>query len=114
MTQLKVPKQLAYELTCPTVRAGEEYILGWAEALELGIHSVVENRPTGEHRRWTLIYELVIRTADQRLWRRLYEVGATENQYELPFEDEGPEIPFDLCEAVEVRAVDYRPVPRGR
>lgn len=80
------------------------------DLIPLGITGVVENRHTGEERRWTSIHELVLKTEDGKLWRALYERGLTENQEAEPFEWHGPEVEFTQVIPVEVKAVEYRPV----
>lgn len=110
MTQLMVPRKLARELTyCGPLTQFAD--VDWPEASVLGIARVVENRHTGQEKRWTSIRELVIQTASGAMWRRLYERGLTEYQegYE-PFSGEGPNVPFDRVEAVEVPVIQYRPV----
>lgn len=108
--QLKLPRQLARELTF----CRPSTVITWEDANALGVVEVRENRHTGEERRWTSIHELVLLTSDGRLWRRLYEQGLTESQdSEGAFSGEGDEIPFDLCRRQVVEVSEYR-VVRGR
>lgn len=107
--QLKLPRQLARELTY--LDAGTK--VDWPDCLPLEITEVVENRHTGEERRWTSIHEIVLRTQDRKLWRRLYERGLTESQQGYEFDGEGEEIPFDECKRESRLVWDYKPIARG-
>lgn len=109
MAQLKlkvaVARELAY-IDAPhdlTNAQGEET---WCAP----VVEVVENRHTGEERRWTSIHELVLKTADGRLWATGYERGLTECQDIGPFEDEGPEIPFEEVRRKVVETYAYEVV----
>lgn len=103
--QLQLPNKLAAELT--DLDAGCK--ITWDDCKPFCLAEVVENRLV-DHSRWSLIYELVLRTTDFALWRRLYKVGATESQFERPFEDEGPMVPFDQVKAEPDLRVKYTPV----
>ncbi len=67
---------------------------------------VVRDRLTGNGR-WTIYHEVIFKR-DGKLYRANYNVGATENQDEAPFEYSPDQI---VCvEVKEVAAVDYAPV----
>lgn len=108
--QLILPREIARGLA-DTDHNGDHWPESWvAELQPYGVVGIEANRHTGEEKRWTSIHELVIRTNDRRLWRRLYEVGLTERQYEAPFEYEGENIPFDEVRKQPVEAHEYVPV----
>jgi hypothetical protein len=104
--RLVLPNQLASELT--DLSAGDK--ITWDDCKPFNLVECVENRMTGTRKRWSLVYELVLRTADGALWRRLYEVGATESQYQKPFEYDGPEVPFDRVRMEPDLRVKYVPI----
>lgn len=109
---LKLPNNLARDFAdfsqpCGSDNFTEDFI---ADLAPYGIVALVENRHTGEQRRWSSIHELVLKTADGRLWRAFYSQGLTESQCEDPFEYEGEFIDFELVERVTVEHYDYRGV----
>lgn len=109
--QLILPSELARTLADIDTPTRTFYSESFKNELSpYGVVAIIENRHTGEETRWESIHELVIETADGKLWRRLYLVGLTERQYQAPFEDEGPEIPFDEVKRVTVETYEYRPV----
>jgi hypothetical protein len=108
VTQLVLPRELAAELSwidAPCVK----FVDDWEDAKTYGVTEVVENRHTGQEKRWTSIHELVIRTKDGALWRRLYERGLTERQFQEPFETEGELIPFDQVKPRPKSVIEYVP-----
>ncbi len=111
MTQLKLPALLAIELAWCVAPIGKgHFTTGFQADLDVfGITELVENRHTGEQGRWASHHELVIRTADGQLWRRLYERGLTEYQSVQPFENEGAVIPFDAVKPVPKTVIQYVP-----
>ena len=112
--QLMLPVQFAKELTfCD---AGTR--CDWPEFTAFGVAGVVENRHTGQQKRWTSVHELVLRDADGFLWRRLYERGLTERQIDYmdasdTFGGEGDTIPFDMVQRKTVEAFEYVPLSLG-
>jgi len=113
MPTLKLPNQLAKELsdiTAPCVKfSPDEPEYDWNPSA-YNITAVVENRATGDTKRWTSIHELVIRTKDARLWHATYEQGLTEGQYQDAFEYDGEEIIFTQVRPVPVEHIEYQAV----
>lgn len=71
---------------------------------------VVDNRPTGNEGRWVAEYELIIRYYGQRIhFMAHYDVGLTENQETIPFENDGPFVEFQEVEKVEVTTYEWKP-----
>lgn len=113
MSALEIPNQLARELAdidapCAQFTADDPEH-GWNPS-EYNIVEIVENRPTGELKRWTSIYELIIRTKDGSLWQAFYEEGLTERQDYYPFEFDGPVIGFTRVQPFIKSVLEYRPV----
>ena len=109
--QLVLPSELARTLADIDTLLPRTIVGSFAEELApYGITAIIENRHTGEEKRWTSIHELVIETADGKLWRRLYDVGLTESQFQEPFEYEGPQVPFDEVKRITVEAFEYVPI----
>lgn len=110
MPTLKLPNDLAKDLasiTAPYCDFGTEFA---ADIMPYGIIEVVENRPTGDTKRWTSIQELVIKTKDGALWLAMYEEGLTENQWQSPFEYDGDEITFTQVRPIPVSVIRYQVV----
>lgn len=60
--------------------------------------------------RWSIYCRLVIRNPyDGKFWSTIYSEGATEDQDEIPFEDDEV-ADFQEVEPVEVRTIEYREV----
>ena len=108
MTQLAIPKDLAAELAWIDAPCSA-FVDSWEDPKVYGITEVVENRHTGQQTRWESIHELVIRTKDGALWRRLYRKGLTEYQESRPFEGEGALIPFDQVKPRAKSVIEYVP-----
>ena len=110
MPTLKIPNQFARDLA--DIDAPNTMIAHYWEDCQPAntVIEVVENRHTGEEKRWTSIHEMVIRTKDQALWRATYERGLTECQEISPFEYGPDEIKFVQVKPVIVPTVEYQPV----
>jgi len=110
MPTLKLPNRFARDLAgveAPRTTIGYY----WEEFQPANtVTEVVENRHTGEEKRWTSIHELVIKTKDGALWRSLYEQGLTEYQDVEPFEYEGDLIEFTQVKPVPVEHIEYQAV----
>lgn len=113
MPTLKLPNALARELSDITaphpILTEDEPETGWNPS-EYGITEVVENRATGNQRRWVEEYELIIRTKDGALWAASYDVGLTEMQETTAFEYDGAEIEFVQVKPVPVSHLEYHRV----
>lgn len=85
----------------------------------LAILTHVASELNPEHRRWEIVYEMVVRDQEDRLWIRGYSTPATEQQegqdrwtYDTePRGDSKHSAPywvgFRPCKAVEVTTIDY-------
>jgi hypothetical protein len=109
---LKVPHRMARDLANSSPKSFvNPYNDAWRAAVATyGIIGIVENRHTGENKRWTSVHELVLKTAEGLLWRAYYEQGLTESQCEEPFEWDGDFVDFKLVERKTVEHYEYRRV----
>lgn len=108
MTQISIPvneaRELCYEFAPMTIPAE------WPELIDLGVRHLIENRLT-DSSEWSATYELVFRTKDGKLWRRLYQ--KSHDHETVPFSNEGPIIPFDEVTCKVVMSYVYEPVKVG-
>jgi len=93
----KFPKRVLQDLLREDIYEFEE------QPIDIVSDKVVDNS------RWSVIHDLLFKHGDKIYFAR-YSRGATENQDEMPFEYEGPEIECPEMEEYEVVVKKYRKV----
>jgi hypothetical protein len=80
------------------------------ETFEDLLIEVIEDR-IFDNSRWSVISNLIFMHGE-KFYQTTYSAGATENQYERPFEYEGPDIIVTEVEPVPITVIKYKPVVR--